>query len=407
MSENRKYRIDRFLLLSAVRPDNWQNIVGFAHHDVIEAQLRKLIGAAFLVAASTLSVHAESAASATVPVGTVTAERKAISKSLEFVGRVEAVNRVEIKARVKGFLEEVLFKEGDLIQEGAPLYQIEKALFEADVQKAAGDLARSKAANTLAQLELNRAEELLKRDTGTVVTRDKSLTQVQTTQGQILADESNLNTAKINLGYTAIDAPISGKIGRTRITKGNVVGPDSGPLTTIVSQDPMYVTFPVSQREFLRVRQSEVAQVDPGKIGVQLRFSDGSTFDQTGHVNLLDVSVDGATDTITARAVMPNPKGRLIDNQLVRVVLDSGNAEEKVVVSQSALIADQEGVYVLAVEDGKAVTKRLKLSGENGAGVVVEDGLSGGEQVIVQGLQGVRPGAAVRATPMMRSASEQ
>jgi membrane fusion protein, multidrug efflux system len=268
-------------------------------------------------------------------------------------------------------------------------------------------LARSKAANTLAQLELNRAEELLKRDTGTVVTRDKSLTQVQTTQGQILADESNLNTAKINLGYTAIDAPISGKIGRTRITKGNVVGPDSGPLTTIVSQDPMYVTFPVSQREFLRVRQSEVAQVDPGKIGVQLRFSDGSTFDQTGHVNLLDVSVDGATDTITARAVMPNPKGRLIDNQLVRVVLDSGNAEEKVVVSQSALIADQEGVYVLAVEDGKAVTKRLKLSGENGAGVVVEDGLSGGEQVIVQGLQGVRPGAAVRATPMMRSASEQ
>jgi membrane fusion protein (multidrug efflux system) len=398
----------QIFLSHSARTSNGRNIACIARHDAIEAQLGKLIGAAFLVAASTLSVHAESAAPpAAISVGTVTAERKAISKSLEFVGRVESVDRVEIKARVKGFLEEVLFKEGDLIEEGAPLYRIEKALFEVDVQKAEGDLARSKAANTLAQLELNRAEELLKRDTGTVVTRDKTLTQAQTTQGQILADESNLNTAKINLGYTAIDAPISGKIGRTRITKGNVVGPDSGPLTTIVSQDPMYVTFPVSQREFLRVRQSEKAQVDPRTIGVQLRFSDGSTFDQTGHVNFIDVSVDGATDTITARAVMPNPKGRLIDNQLVRVVLDSGNAEEKVVVSQSALIADQEGVYVFAVEDGKAVTKRLELSGENGTGVVVEDGLSGGEQVIVQGLQGVRPGAAVRATPMMRSVSEQ
>jgi membrane fusion protein (multidrug efflux system) len=407
MSENRKYRIDRFLLFSSARTSNWRNIAGVASHDVIEAQMRKLIGAVFLVAASTSSVYAEIATPTTVPVGTVKAERKAISKSLEFVGRVEAVNRVEIKARVKGFLEEVLFKEGDLIEEGAPLYQIEKALFEADIQKAEGDLARSKAANTLAQLELNRAEELLKRDTGTVVTRDKSLTQVQTTQGQILADESNLNTAKINLGYTTINAPISGKIGRTRITKGNVVGPDSGPLTTIVSQDPMYVTFPVSQREFLRVRRSEIAQIDPRKIEVQLRFSDGSTFDQTGHVNFIDVSVDGATDTITARAVVPNPKGRLIDNQLVRVVLDIGNPEEKVVVSQAALIADQEGVYVFAVEDGKAVTKRLKLSSENGVDIVVEDGLAGGEQVIVQGVQSVRAGAAVRATPMMRSVSEK
>jgi membrane fusion protein (multidrug efflux system) len=185
------------------------------------------------------------------------------------------------------------------------------------------------------------------------------------------------------------------------------VGPDSGLLTTIVSQDPMYVTFPVSQREFLRVRQSEIAQVDPRKIEVQLRFSDGSTFDRTGQVDFIDVSVDGATDTITARAVVPNPKGRLIDNQLVRVVLDVGNPKEKVVVSQSALIADQEGVYVFAVEDGKAVAKRLKLSSENGADIVVEDGLAGGEQIIVQGLQGVRAGAAVRATPMMRSVSEK
>ena len=215
-------------------------------------------------------------------------------------------------------------------------------------------------------------------------------------KGAVMTAEANLRTAQINLGYTDISAPITGKIGRTSLTKGNVVGPESGPLTTIVSQDPMYVTFPVSHREFLEAQDGS-GERDPKSIKVRIRFSDGSVYDQLGVVNFIDVSVDRTTDTVTARATIPNPRGVLIDGQLVRVLLESGAPKEAIVIPQSALIADQQGVYVFVVEDGKAAVKRLKLGGETGTDVVVEDGLSAGAQVIVEGLQGVRESPCARA----------
>jgi membrane fusion protein (multidrug efflux system) len=337
----------------------------------------------------------------TVPVTTVTAERKPITKSLDFVGRVDAINRVNVKARVTGYLEAILFTEGDLIKEGAPIYQIEQGLFEASVKDAQGALERSKSAKVLTAVQLQRAADLLTRQTGTEVARDQALAADQQAAGTILQSEANLQTAQINLGYTKISAPISGKIGRTNITKGNVVGPDTGTLTTIVSQDPMYVTFPVSQREFLRAQQTG-ARPDLSSIKVTLRYSDGSQYNQTGVVNFVDVSVDRTTDTILARATVPNPKGGLIDGQLMRVAVDVGKPEEKVVVPQSALIADQEGIYVFVVDDGKAAIRRIKPGGESGTGVVVDSGLNGGELVIVDGLQSIRPGTAVRATPSPR-----
>jgi len=337
----------------------------------------------------------------TVPVSTVAAELKPITKSLDFVGRVEAVNRVDVKARVTGYLDALLFTEGEVIKEGAPIYQIEKGLFEAAVKDAQGALERSKSARVLSAVQLQRATELLSRQTGTEVARDQALAADQQAAGAILQSEANLQTAEINLGYTKIVAPIEGKIGRTNITKGNVVGPDTGTLATIVSQDPMYVTFPVSQREFLRAQQTG-NRPDLRSIKVTLRYSDGSKYDQVGVVNFVDVSVDRSTDTILARATVPNPKGGLIDGQLMRVAVDVGKPEEKVVVPQSALIADQQGIYVFVVDDGKAAVRRIKVGGESGTGTVVESGLNGGELVIVDGLQSIRPGTAVRATPSPR-----
>jgi membrane fusion protein (multidrug efflux system) len=334
-----------------------------------------------------------------VPVGVVKAERRPIEKTGDFVGRVEAVNRVEIRARVQGFLEAVLFKEGDPIKENDPLYRIEKGLFQAAVEQAEGALTRSKAAKTLTEVQLQRAEDLLAKNAGTAVARDQALAADEQAKGQILSDGANLQTAKINLGYTEIVAPVSGRIGRTNITKGNVVGPDSGPLTVVVSQDPMYVTLPVSQRDFLRTRE-DGHQVDVKAIKARLRFADGTTYDQTGQINFIDVTVDRTTDTVLVRATFPNPAGGLTDGQLVRVTLESGTPKEMVVVPQSALIADQEGVYVFVVEDGKAVVKRIKPGGESGTDTVVQEGLSGNEQVIVEGLQGVRPGASVKASPV-------
>ena len=196
-------------------------------------------------------------------------------------------------------------------------------------------------------------------------------------------------------------SPITGKVGRTSLTKGNVVSPDTGTLTTIVSQDPMYVTVPVSQREFLRAQQTG-QRADMSTIKVKLRYADGSFYDHEGVINFVDVSVDRATDTVTVRATVPNPKAGLIDGQLMRVAVEAGNPEEKVLVPQAALIADQGGVYVFVVEDNKAVVKRVKTAGDRGADIVIDSGLSGGELVIVEGLQGVRPGATVRATPVAR-----
>lgn len=363
-----------------------------------------LCSLAIAFALTTVQSHAQPAQPATIPVGTVKAERKPVSRHPDFVGRVEAVNRVEVRARVKGFLEEVLFREGDLVKEGDELYHIEKELFEATVQQAEGALERSKAALVLAQLSLDRAQDLMTRSSGTVVARDQAQAQVDTAKGSMQTDEANLATAKINLGYTGIRSPIAGKISRTNVTKGNVVGPDSGVLTTIVSQDPMYLTFPVSQRDFLRLRQAgrQINYEDYRDFKVRARFSDGSVYDQVGTVNFIDVSVDRATDTVLVRASMPNPKGALVDNQLVRVGVEIGTPEEKVVVPQSALIADQEGTYIFIVEGGKAAVRRIKPGGESGADIVVEEGLAGGEQVIAEGLQSVRPGMPVLATPLKR-----
>ena len=369
--------------------------------------MRLPVIAAVLLCVVGMAAKAQVAPPASIPVSTVKAERKQISKTPEFVGRVEAVNRVEVRARVKGYLEEVLFNEGDIVKDGDALYSIEKGLFEAAVQQAEGALERSKAALVLAKQTLARAEDLLKKGSGTVVARDQAQAQVDSAKGAMITDEGNLSTAKINLGYTDIVSPITGKISRTNVTKGNVVGPDSAPLTTIVSQDPMYLTFPVSQRDFLRVQQAgrQLDYKDYKSFKVRAHFSDGSLYDQTGEINFVDVSVDRATDTILARATMPNPNGALIDNQLMRVVVEIDTSDQKVVVPQAALIADQEGTYVFVVEDGKAAIRRIKIADESGADVVVQEGLSGGEQVIVEGLQAMRPGASVRATPVTRTVS--
>jgi membrane fusion protein (multidrug efflux system) len=332
-----------------------------------------------------------------VPVGTVSAERRSIAKSLDFVGRVEAIDRVEIRARVKGYLEAVLFKEGDLIKEGAPLYRIEKDLFRAAVEQAQGVLESSKAQLELAVKNRQRQAELVVKNVGTAKALDEATATEGEAKGAVTTNEANLLTAQINLGYTDIVAPITGQVGRTKITKGNVVGPDSGPLTTMVSQDPMYVTFPVSQREILRAHESGKITREP--LRARLRFADGSTFAEPGMVDFIDVSVDRGTDTITLRAKFPNPKGWLIDGQYVRVAVDEGESAEKVVVPQAALLADQQGPYVFVVEGGKAVVKRVKLGGDSGTDSIVESGLSGGEQIVVEGLQSLRPGVAVVASP--------
>ncbi|WP_431310743.1 efflux RND transporter periplasmic adaptor subunit [Labrys miyagiensis] len=326
------------------------------------------------------------------------AELKPISNALEFVGRVEAPEKVAIRARVKGVLEDVLFREGDTIKAGTPLYRIEKSLFDADVQQAEGTLQRTQAELTLASIQRQRAQQLLERNAGTAVAFDQAVAQEAQAKAATISAGANLDTAKINLGYTDITAPISGRIGMTAVSKGNLVGPDSGELTSIVSQDPMYVTFPVSQRDITAAQKAGKVN-DPKSIKLRIRFSDGTLYDQIGQISFLDVSVDRSTDTLIVRGDIANPTKTLVDGQLVKVELEAGTPEERVVVPQSALIADQQGVYVFIVEDGKAAIRRLKTQGSSGANAVVSSGLNGGELVITDGFQSIRPGVAVRPSP--------
>jgi membrane fusion protein, multidrug efflux system len=353
----------------------------------------------------------QKAAPQAVPVTTVIAQEKPVAKAKDFVGRIEAMERVEVRARVTGYLDAVLFKEGELVKEGQPLYRIEPDTFKAAVEQAEGALEGAKASKILSKVELDRATELLQKSFGTPQKRDQAQAADENAAANIIKAQADLDTAKINLGYTDIKSPITGKIGRTKVTKGNVVSPDSGVLTTIVSQDPMYVVFPVSRREFLALRQQSKAagreqdKPDRESVAVTVRFSDGSVYGEKGRINFVDVSVDKATDTVTVRATLPNPDGALMDSELVRVNVDIGKPQEQIVIPQAALIADQQGAYVFAVEDGKAVIRRVKVGSEIGANVAVESGLKAGEQIIVEGIQGVRPGAPVIASPMPEARS--
>jgi membrane fusion protein (multidrug efflux system) len=341
-----------------------------------------------------------SAQQSAVSVGTVAAELRPITQATEFVGRIEAPEKVDIRARITGFLQEILFKEGDVVKAGDLLYRIEPETFQAAVQQAQGDLLQAQGNLANANSQLARTQELVKTNTESQALLDQRTAAQKTAQGAMIKADADLKTANVNLSYTEIKAPISGEIGLSKLTKGNVVSPDSGVLTQIFSRDPMYVTFPVSQRILLRVREEAERRQRREALAVRIRFSDGSVYNQSGKINFVNVSVDQATDTVVMRATLPNPQGVLIDGQLVRVSVEADQPVEKVVVPQTALIADQQGLYVFVVEDGKAAIRRVKPGGETGPYAIIDEGVKPGEQVIVQGMETLRAGTTVLATPV-------
>ena len=357
---------------------------------------RFLVAALICAAASPLAAQAPQPAA--IPVGTQPAAARDVTSSSDFVGRIEAMERVDIRARVTGFLQEVAFKEGAVVHEGDVLYRIEPDSFQAAETQARGTLVQAQAHFANASAQRYRTEELVKTNAAARATLDERIADEKTAQGEIITADAALKTASINLGYTTITSPITGEVGRSKVTRGNLIGPDSGVLTTVVSRDPMYVTFPVSQRELLLV-QADQRQQSKEALTVRVRFSDGTVYGQTGKINFIDVTVDRATDTVLLRATIANPDGALIDGQLVQVAVEGEKPEQKIVVPQSALIVDQQGPYVFVVQDGKAVVRRLKLAGALGTDTVVDSGLTAGDLVVVQGMENLRPGMPVQATP--------
>lgn len=342
-------------------------------------------------------------------VGVQAAFEKGISRSFEFVGRVKAINEVELRARVEGFLEKMLFVEGQTVKTGDLLYQIEKVQYQAQVDRVKADIAIDEAELINAKLQYDRSLDLSKRQFGTQALADTDKAKLENAKGKLEHDKAMLMQAEANLGYTDIRSPIDGRVGRTAYTIGNLVNPQSGVLATIVSIDPIYVLFPVSVRDLHVIRDARIADAGPGggqaKIDIGVRLSDGREYPHNGVWNFTAPRVDQQTDSLTIRATLPNPQGILVDGEFVTATIRERAQEKRLCVPQSALQADQIGYYVLVVDkDHRVVQRRVKTGPNDGLDVVIVSGLAAGDLVIVEGIQKVHPGQVVQEQVLTRPA---
>jgi membrane fusion protein (multidrug efflux system) len=344
-------------------------------------------------------------------VGVVEAIRRPITETSEFLGRIDAINRVNVVARVTAFLEERLFNEGAEIKKGDQLYRLERGPFEADLASKQAQVAQLQATLELAKLTTERARTLLGGPAGQQSTFDAALANERSLEAQVQAAQAQVQASQINLGYTVISAPIDGKIGRTAVTEGNVVGPSSGVLTTIVSQDPMYVTFPVPLRQGLELRERYATQGGLEAVVIKLRLPDGRMYGQSGKLNFVDNTIAQSTDTITVRGEIANPILRapsaagvtvheLTDGEFVTVVLEGVQPVEVLAIPRAAVLSDQQGDYVLVVDpDNKAEQRRILLGQSTPTIASVISGLAAGDKVVAEGLQRVRRGQTVSPGP--------
>ncbi len=345
------------------------------------------------------------------PVGVVRVERAPVTETSEFIGRVQAPERVNLVARVTAYVEKIPFIEGAEVNRGDLLYGLEKPPFVADIQAKAALVSQAQAQYDNAEITLRRAEALLHTPAGQQSNVDTARANELSTKAQLMQAQANLRLSQINLDYTDIRAPIAGKIGRTAVTVGNVVGPGSGTLASIVSQDPMYVVFPVSVRTALELRQHYAAKGGLAAMLIRLRLPDGRIYGQSGKIDFIDNSITQSTDTIALRGVIPNPllpgagpanatARELTDGEFVGVILEGVQPVEALTVPRAAVLADQAGDYVFVVDaQNKAEQRRIALGQSTPSMAVVMSGLKEGEMVVLEGLQRVRPGQSVLPGP--------
>jgi len=324
------------------------------------------------------------------------AEEK-ITPTVTFTGRVQAQDKVDLRARIDGFLEKRLFNEGQDVKKGDLLFVIEQAPYKSAIAEIKADIQKAQATLTLADIEVKRAAELVAKEVGTQKRLDDVTTQQARARAEIARLKASLEKAELNLSYAEIRAPLAGRIGRATVSVGNYVGPSSEPLATIVRQDPIYVSFPVTQREMLQIKKDRKSgEPEPT---IYVRLADGSRYAQAGKADFVDVTVSQGTDTVQVRATFPNPNRVLVDGQLVNVVAEVGKPQPALLVPQQALQMDQAGPFVLVVDgDDKVEVRRIEVGPAPGAQVSVTRGLKAGERVITEGVQKVRPGDAVRTT---------
>jgi membrane fusion protein (multidrug efflux system) len=318
---------------------------------------------------------------------------------------------------VTAFLEQQLFAEGTDVKKGDLLYSLERAPFQAavDVQKAA--VAQAEAQLENANISLWRAQQLVKTNAVSQQSADTALATQRTAAAQLKSAQAQLETAQINLNYTEIRSPIDGRIGRTSVTVGNVVGPTSGILTTVISQDPMYVVFSVATRRAIELREQYADKGGFDAVKIRIRLPDGRVYSETGKLDFVNNTIAQDTDTLLFRGVIPNPilgsqtaggvnLRELSADEFVTVLVESVDPRQVIAVPRPAILADQQGTYVYVVDDNNIARQRRVRLGQSTpetAGIV--DGLKEGERVVVEGIQRVRPDSPVTPVPASRIAS--
>lgn len=377
-------------------------------------QARALAGtalsAAAFVALAVAPAVAQGGPSGPPSVGVVKVDQIPITETNQFIGRVQAIQKVAIVARVTAYLEKVDFQDGAEVKKGDLLYELERPPFQADLdaKKAVADQFAAQLTN--AKLSAERAESLLRTNAGAQATVDSTVAAQKALEAQLLGANASVATAQINLDYTRIAAPIDGKLGRTAITPGNVVSPSSGTLVTIVSQDPMYVSFPVAVRTLQELGKKYIPQGGSKAVELKIKLPDGSIYGQTGQLHFVDNTVNTGTDTVIVRGTIANPKlsmatknspiRELYDNEFVTVYLEGVKPVTVLGIPRSAVLMDQQGDYVWVVGQDDKVERRTVTLGQSTPTVAaVTSGLKAGEIVVSEGVQKVRGGQTVSPSP--------
>ena len=330
-----------------------------------------------------------------------TVSKKPVHTGFEFVGRTEAVEDVSIRSRIQGYLLALNFVEGDVVVEGQLLFEIDPLPYEADMARAKADLARAKSEQVVARKNYKRAEELYPKGTISEAEYEELKGKYDTADALVDAAEAALKTARLNLGYTKVHAPITGRIGRKTRSLGDLITP-SDTLAKLVQEDPVYVVFQVSEKTIVSTMEASRDAEQGGQpipnLVPWLTLPNGSEYSQAGEINFLDNRVDPATGTVTVRTVFSNPDGLLIPGQYVGITVRNENPRRAVVIPQRAVQEDQLGRFVLVVnQDNVAEIRRVSLGSRVKADWVVEQGLQAGDRIIVDGIQKVRIGAPVAA----------
>ena len=321
-----------------------------------------------------------------------------VNPAAEFVGRVEAIQTVDLRARVEGYITKISFTEGGAVTKGDLLIQLEQAPYQSRVNEAKAQVA-------LAQATLDKALRYIKRlksvrSGGVAATdMDNALSAEETGRAQLQQAKANQQQAELNLGYTSITAPIGGVMGRAQYTLGNLVSPSSGALARLVQLNPIRVVYSVSENEYVAVKMKagDHPEQIPAEMVPRLKLPDGQMYPQAGKLDFTEPQVDPGTGTIAMRAIFPNPHRVLLPGQYVTVFISRREPRHMPVVPQSAVLEDRQGLYVLVVDkNDKAQRRGIARGAPLGTGWAVESGLKPGETIIVHGLQRAVPGQTVR-----------